>query len=351
MFRLMACGLAVTFTLWAEPARADSECRFVRHGRSLLLSNDCTTTRTIEIPDGFTLDGRGHRITATDPAGDHFRGAIVRNAGARARVRNLQLNAEGLADRCDGGADGLRGILFDGASGTIEQSVVSDLNQGESGCQEGQAIEVRNDGRRPSRVTIRQNVVERYQKTGIVIIGKVRATVRDNVVTGQGPVAYIAQNGIQIGWGAKATVSGNAVSNNSYTGVGEVAVGILLVGGPGHACLRTPCEFSRGSALLGNVVVDNDVGIALENRELDGVPALQPTRNTVRFSTVANETLTNGSAVQVGILGIGNGDRIEHNVVVGDGYDPSRNPGAVVEPILAEPPYSVGAELRDNQSP
>jgi hypothetical protein len=351
MGRFLVCGLTTSLVLLANSALADQECRFTRQARTLLLQGDCTTSSTISIPDGFTLDGRGHRITAVDPAGDHFRGAIVRNAGSWAGVRDLRLRAVGLADQCDAVEGGLRGILLEDASGRIERTEVSDVNQGPSGCQEGQGIEVRNFGALRRRVTIQNNVVERYQKTGIVVLGKVHATVRHNVVTGLGPVSHIAQNGIQLGWGATGIVRANAVSDNSFSGVGTVAVGILVVGGPGHACQQPQCDFTRRSRVLENVVVDNDVGIALDNREQGGVPAFEPTNNSVVSSTVASATLTNGSAVQVGILGIGNRDRIEKNAISGDGYDPRANPGAVVQPLLAEPPYATAPEVRDNQLP
>lgn len=38
----------------------------------------------------------------------------------------------------------LRGILFDGAAGSITHNTVTNINQGASGCQEGNGIEVRN---------------------------------------------------------------------------------------------------------------------------------------------------------------------------------------------------------------
>ena len=58
-------------------------------------------------------------------------------------------------------------------------------------------------------------------------------TISNNTVTGEGPVDYIAQNGIQLGYGAKATVTGNTVTGNAYTGAnGASSGGILVVGGP-----------------------------------------------------------------------------------------------------------------------
>ncbi len=44
---------------------------------------------------------------------------------------------------------------------------------------------------------------------------------------GSGKVDYIAQNGIQVSFGANATVKGNIVSGNSYTGA-DTACGLLL---------------------------------------------------------------------------------------------------------------------------
>ena len=47
--------------------------------------------------------------------------------------------------------------------------------------------------------------------------GNVDAKITGNTVTGNGPVDYIAQNGIVVSTGASALVEGNIVSGNSYT--------------------------------------------------------------------------------------------------------------------------------------
>ncbi|MGH9877475.1 MAG: right-handed parallel beta-helix repeat-containing protein, partial [Nitrososphaerales archaeon] len=69
------------------------------------------TDATITIPDGYTLDGAGHTITAVDPPSGHFLGAVVANAGATAHVKNLHITTSALLDVCDAGADRLRGIM------------------------------------------------------------------------------------------------------------------------------------------------------------------------------------------------------------------------------------------------
>jgi hypothetical protein len=238
-------------------------CAFTTAGTTMTLVADCTTSESILIPDGFTLDGADHTITAVDPeAPGHFLGAVVRNGGASAIVTNLTVTASGLTDACDGGDDRLRGILLDGASGSITNNTVTGVRQGPSGCQEGNSIEVRNapfDATEATdlNVTISDNVVSSYQKTGILANGSVAATITGNTITGAGPVGYIAQNGVQVGFGATAVVKDNTVSGNSYTGA-DVACGILLFQADGVKASsnnlfsneRDMCNFGKGGGKL-----------------------------------------------------------------------------------------------------
>jgi hypothetical protein len=139
----------------------------------------------------------------------------------------------GLADICDADANRLRGILYDGVGGLIQDSSAIGIKQGtNSGCQEGSGIEVRNapfdkTGSDLS-VTIRRNTVTDYQKTGILVNGSVSATIRNNLVTGAGAITYIAQNGIQVGFGATASLVDNDVSRNNYTPPKVTACGLLI---------------------------------------------------------------------------------------------------------------------------
>ena len=50
-------------------------------------------------------------------------------------------------------------------------------------------------------VTIEDNTVSDYQKNGITLTGLINGTVIGNAVTGDGPINYIAQNGIQVSYG------------------------------------------------------------------------------------------------------------------------------------------------------
>ena len=251
----MAGSLVLGLSATAE-ADAATTCTFTTIGNTMRLNADCTTDATILIPNGVTLDGRGRTITALDPVAGHFTGAIVKNAGAVANVRNLKLNTSSLDDVCDEGDDRLRGILLQGASGNITDNTVQNINQGPSGCQEGNGIEARNEpfdgtGSNPTRVTITGNRVTQYQKTGILVSGNVRATVTDNYISGIGPVGSIAQNGIQFGYGATGVIKDNRVFANAYTGPNWASTGILIFQ-------------SSGVLVQGNEVKDSQVGIAIE---------------------------------------------------------------------------------------
>jgi parallel beta-helix repeat protein len=99
------------------------------------------------------------------------------------------------------------------------------------------------------RVTIIDNRVESYQKTGIFVAGAVDASITLNRITGLGPVDHIAQNGIQLSAGARGTVQWNRVEQNIYTGSGAASTGILLLGaGP-------------GIEIQINRIEDNDIGV------------------------------------------------------------------------------------------
>jgi hypothetical protein len=236
------------------------------------LLEDCVTDHTIHVPNvaalGTTFNGNGHSITGVDPTAAplHFLGAVLQAdaGGGPMTVKNLTVTVSNLADACDDGADRLRGILFDSVAGTIKDNTVTDVEQGaggQSGCQEGNAIEVRNapfsKGGSDKLVTISGNVTTDYQKTGIVANGSVNAKITGNVVKGDGPIGYIAQNGIQVGFGATANVMSNTASGNFYTGP-DVACGLLLFDADGVKASknnlfnneRNNCNFGKGG---GNV--------------------------------------------------------------------------------------------------
>lgn len=351
---LAVCALFLALTSWSAVPKSTAAplpintCTFTNAGTTMTLDADCTTDSSILIPEGFTLDGASHSITGVDPVGGHFVGGVVQSAGTEAHVTNLQVSVSGLANTCDGGPARLRGILFDGASGSITNNVVTGINQGPSGCQEGNGIEVRNFGSFAGtiRVTIDGNTISDYQKTGIIVNGDTEGTITDNTVNGGGPVGYIARNGIQIGFGAKAMVKRNTVSGNSYTGSSAVSGGILVVGGPFYDPAFT--AFSTGDQIMQNTLSNNDVGVYISQYNADLSAPATATNIKVVGNTISNSAKTNGFVYQAGVSDVGNNDKIINNTISGNGYNPADSCGCLFR-VDADVSFTNRAKVHANK--
>jgi Right handed beta helix region len=189
------------------------------------------------------------------------------------------------------------GVVVNGDVGAVSTNVTNSAihDIGESplagqGSQHGTEISYRAFGGTASG-TISGNTLTNYQKGGVTINGNVSATITNNSVTGQGPVSWIAQNGIQLGYGAKGTVTGNTVRGNAYTGSNLASSGgILVVGGP---CFGTGLAYTVGLSITKNTLTGNDVGVWLFNADASCVAPTTKTNNTVKFNTVSNNAVTN----------------------------------------------------------
>jgi len=331
-----ASGLTATHAFpvtWASTRCGEHPpCSMSLESERVTLTADCTTEQTVRIPDGFTFDGDGHTLTAVDPREGHFTGAVLTNQGLTAHVVDVKVTARGLAEQvCDAGAARLRGILFEGATGSIVDSEVVDIHQkeGQGACQEGVAIDVRAAAGAtltPS-VDIRNNRVAGFQKAGIAAVGQVMVNVEGNLVDGGGQVATVARNGIQFSSGATGRVVGNEVRGHAYTGPDWTSAGILVAGGPKYG---TPlCE---DIVIRGNTLADNDVGIDLAQSDVDGSP-LDASTNI----EVVDNTLTHARAVklghpyQAGISDLGGANRISQNRFDGPGYSRATQPGVTFD--------------------
>ena len=229
-------------------------CSTSTSGTTITLLADCTETTPFVVPDGFTLDGAGHTLTAADPSATQaFVGAAVRNGGAQMYVENLHVvGASNVLD-----CNTFTGIDFVDGGGSVESTTIDNmLRGGYTGCQNGLGIHALDNGVTPVSLVVDGNQVTRYNKNGITIDGSaITATVRNNTVTGAGPLGsgYAAQNGIQIGYGASAVVSGNTVSGNWYTPKSDVACGLLFYQ-------------ASGVKQQGNNLFDNEVDLCNAGR-------------------------------------------------------------------------------------
>ena len=167
------------------------------------------------------------------------------------------------------------------------------------------------------------NIVWKYQKNGIALsLVQTKIDISNNTVIGEGPVNYIAQNGIEV-LGATARVRGNTVSGNAYTGPNVASAGgITLVGGAYYTAPPT-----TNTEVSENTVVGNDVGVfdvnALSATTLVRTPTNNEIRNNVAINNVITNTTGNWSTTmgyQAGISVFSNGDSIDKNYICGLGY-------------------------------
>jgi hypothetical protein len=204
--------------------------------KTMTLNADITTDTTIFVPDGYTLNGNGHMITAIDGPSGAFNGAVVQNEGTLMHVKNLKIDGgdSAAAENC---ARVYNGVAFMAASGSIKGVTLTDIGLPETGCQIGRAILVHAFGSPTQQsVTIEGNTVSSYNKNGIDVRGNVTAKIVGNIVTGTAS-DKVARNGIVVRTDAvnypndvaSAQVWGNTVSGNWYSPVDTEATGLLVI--------------------------------------------------------------------------------------------------------------------------
>ncbi|HVB23941.1 MAG TPA: hypothetical protein VNG51_18540 [Ktedonobacteraceae bacterium] len=236
------------------------------------------------------------------------------------------------------------GVVNNGSTVTVTLSQIHDIGENPlNGDQHGYGIYFAEDI--GAKGTISSNLVWNYQKNGIVVRGvHSNATITKNTVIGQGPVNYIAQNGIEVGAGAKGSVTKNIVAGNAYTGTGDAtAAGVLVYGGSCYGVALT-----IGIKVNGNTLVGNDIGISLSN--LDGtscIPTQTPTNIKANVNIITNDAVNNISGAypnaggyQAGISDQGDYDTMNKNSICGLGYT-----------YVTPPPYLYLIDVSNTNNP
>jgi MBG domain/Right handed beta helix region len=180
-------------------------------------------------------------------------------------IENLKIDGSVVGPTVD---EPLFGIIFQNASGTISNTTVNNiaLSQSLFGMQYGIAIFVQSDNiGGVSNVNIQNNVITAYDKAGIVCNenGTI-CTVTDNTVTGVDPTSLIAQNGIQIGYGAAATIANNHVNGNSYQGSGTGNTENYFTS-TWQSCGILLYDALPATTISNNTVSSNDLGVCAYN--------------------------------------------------------------------------------------
>src|SRR3954470_13046863 len=182
--------------------------------------------------------------------------AIVRISGAR----NITLRHFTIAGPGGTGCDSIRyGVRVDeGGSALITDNHITEIHDTPlGGCQNGVGVLIgRNFEATTGVATVVHNLIDRYQKGGVVVDGRAsgprsNAEVAFNEIVGVGATPVIAQNGIQVSRNAIANVHHNKVSRNNYGLPTFSSEAILLF------------EENPGTTVHHNDIFLNDDGIGL----------------------------------------------------------------------------------------
>lgn len=326
----------------------------------VLLSTFSSAAKAACIPTGFYVDGINMTAALINPG--QFNGQTLNALGC-----NIGIYFD---DGTDGGAGAggsvygstisganYFGIVVNGGGGNapvsvgVESSTITNIGETpHNGTQHGNAVFYINGststGSDNSRTcgadnsttgTIYNDTVSGYQKNGITVkCPGVSVAISNNTVTGAGAVDYIAQNGIEVGLGALATVSGNTVSDNEYTGANNAdSSGVLVFGGSAFGG-----AYASNETVSGNHLTDNDVGIFSVNCDGNCTAApTTPTNNVINGNKISKSDVTNVSGCgsvgyQAGISEIGLNDMIKNNKISGKGYGPTGAPYCAVTTLL-----------------
>jgi len=178
-------------------------------------------------------------------AGGSANTAAIVVANADATIKNLKIDGSQISSVPSGAT--LVGILYRGVNGTIDSVTVDNINIS-SGIG-GNAIYISSMDKEVN-VEVKECTISNFYKNGITANYEgLTVNIHDNNVTGSGPIANVAQNGIQIGLNAEGTIKNNIVNGKGeyYTGSDWTATGILIS--------------AANATVEGNTVINAQTGI------------------------------------------------------------------------------------------
>jgi hypothetical protein len=224
-----------------------------------------TYTEQLSITKAMNLSGEGPgaiTVQSPDTLSTCFgtKKPIICVKGVNANITNLTVDGDGKGNV----NSQFIGIAYYNASGTIDNNNVIHVRETPlSGNGNGVSIYANNADASARTLHVTNNTTSDYEKNGVALAGDgLTVDVHSNAVVGAGPTGTIAQNGIQVGFGAGGTITGNDVSNNAWTGTyggsndpvsdasADGAAGILLYH-PG-----SPVEISGN-----NLIHENQFGV------------------------------------------------------------------------------------------
>ena len=273
----------------------DFSCGILLYNNTATVSGNTSTNDQVGI---CAIGGNGTQLTGNNVIGHRQQGINIDGA-ANILVDNNIIDGQGLAATSANPGTSpdtdtrYYGVFAVDSTGTVSNNVIKGIKHGLSnGIQSGVGIRLSaRSGAGSSNMTISGNNITDIQKNAMVITNayggaSVQANVTGNTVVGNGPINYIAQNGIQVSGGAGAVIANNDASGYDYTPSTYAAIGILIFGaGPTSA--------------TNNIIHNLMEGMYVENTNNAIVSGNTFTnfRDTAIFTDASNGTTFNGNQV------------------------------------------------------
>jgi|GEM_PF-1326395 parallel beta-helix repeat protein len=311
-----------------EPGTYDTQITITTSGVTLTGAPGVTTSQVIIRPtiltnNSLTPSSSSPTVTpaiiyvGAGTTGVTVEGLTVDGSGAGSTVHSNSENcAIGMPYVGDFGC--WFGISFWGASGTIENNVVTNMNNGplfEYADTPGWGYGIlAGSSTGPNSVAISGNTVSYYVENGITCYGTgMTCTISGNTVSTYSPAEVgVISNGIEMVFGAKGSITGNAVSGNACSATAlQTTLWNDIEYAPypasGSPCGPSPYQFSStgiltqdssGATISSNTLTGNDVGMYL----IGDTGAIAATSNTISHSSY-DGIYANGESASVTISG------------------------------------------------
>jgi hypothetical protein len=227
-------------------------------------------TEQLEINKALTLDGQGSGITniispntltlSFTTSGVNKPVIYVHDASDVA-ITDLTVDGNGKGNT----NNRFQGIAYRNAGGRVDSCEIKAIrNTPIDGVQAGIGIFALADDGNTRTLDITGNNIYDFQKNATALSGADLSVRADsNTITGAGPVSFIAQNGIQLGFGATGSIRYNNISGLSYIPSTAVSCGVLLYQPTGpdttsHNIL-TGCQMGIYYIDVGGVISENTI--------------------------------------------------------------------------------------------
>lgn len=224
----------------------------------------------------------------TDLSGFPIAAQILVEPSAPLDVTVRNLIVDGANNNLNSCAVDLEGVYYKNAGGSIVGTTERNqlLPEGLQGCQDGLGIFVESDNTSVDKISITNNTVTNFDKNGITVDHKgANADIVANTVTGMGPTDVIAQNGIQVAYGATANITGNTISNLIYSPETTGSSGIIMYD-------LQASVYAAPSTVQKNHITNAQYGVVLD--AVEGQSGGSPVQ-------VAHNTITNAQFAGIGL--------------------------------------------------